>query len=90
MCCAATTSRIPARSIDCSKYAPGIFEEAFWLCGAHAGFRLSGEALCLKWGTVDFKALVLRPYDNWVLGQLDTTKTSDCEAIPMTPGWLAP
>ena len=28
---------------------------------------------------------MIRPYDNWVLGQLDTTKTSDSEAIPMTP-----
>jgi integrase len=39
----------------------------------------------MKWGAVDFNALVIRPYDNWVLGQLDTTKTSDSEAIPMTP-----
>jgi integrase len=67
------------------EYSPGIFEEAFWLCGAHAGLRLPGEALGMKWGAVDFNALVLRPYDNWVRGQLDTTKTSDSEAIPMTP-----
>ena len=67
------------------KHAPRVFEEAFWLCGAHAGLRLSGEALGLRWGAVDFNALILRPYDNWVLGQLDTPKTSDCEAIPMTP-----
>ena len=67
------------------KQAPGTFEEAFWLCGAHAGLRLAGEALGLKWGAVDFNALVLRPYDNWVLEALDTTKTSDSEAIPMTP-----
>jgi hypothetical protein len=67
------------------KHAPTVIEEAFWLCGAHAGFRLSGEALGLKWGAVDFNALVLRPYDNWVLGQLDTTKTGDSKAIPMTP-----
>ncbi len=65
--------------------APGTFEEAFWLCGAHAGLRLAGEALGLKWGAVDFNAFVLRPYDNWVLEELDTTKTSDSEAIPMTP-----
>jgi integrase len=65
--------------------APSIFEEAFWLCGAHAGLRLPGEALGMRWGAVDFNALVVRPYDNWVLGQLDTTKTSDSEAIPMTP-----
>jgi integrase len=65
--------------------APGVFEEAFWLCGAHAGFRLAGEALGLRWGAVDFNALVLRPYDNWVRERLDTTKTGDCEAIPMTP-----
>jgi integrase len=67
------------------KHAPGTFEEAFWLCGAHAGLRLPGEALGLRWGAVDFDALVLRPYDNWVRDQLDTPKTSDCEAIPMTP-----
>jgi integrase len=66
-------------------YAPSVFEEAFWLCGAHAGLRLPGEALGMRWGAVDFNALVLRPYDNWVLGQLDTTKTSESEAIPMTP-----
>jgi hypothetical protein len=28
---------------------------------------------------------VLRTYDNWVLGELDTTKTGHSEAIPMTP-----
>jgi integrase len=67
------------------KHAPRVFEEAFWLCGAHAGLRLSGEALGLRWGAVDFNALILRPYDNWVLNQLDTPKTADCEAIPMTP-----
>lgn len=67
------------------KHAPDTFHEAFWLCGAHAGLRLSGEALGLRWGAVDFNALVLRPYDNWVRDQLDTPKTSDCEAIPMTP-----
>ncbi len=66
-------------------HAPRVFEEAFWLCGAHAGLRLPGEALGLRWGAVDFNALVLRPYDNWVRDQLDTPKTSDCEAIPMTP-----
>src|ERR1039458_682102 len=66
-------------------YAPGIFEEAFYLCGGHAGLRLPGEALGMKWGAVDFQAGVIRPYDNWVLGELDTTKTSDSEAIPMTP-----
>jgi integrase len=67
------------------RHAPRVFEEAFWLCGAHAGLRLPGEALGLRWGAVDFNALVLRPYDNWVRDQLDTPKTSDCEAIPMTP-----
>jgi integrase len=66
-------------------HAPGVFEEAFWLCGAHAGLRLPGEALGMKWGAVDFQALVVRPYDNWVRGELDTTKTSESEAIPMTP-----
>jgi integrase len=67
------------------KHAPSTFEEAFWLCGAHAGLRLSGEALGLKWGAVDSEALVLRPYDNWVRDRLDTPKTPECEAIPMTP-----
>ncbi len=66
------------------RHAPRVFEEAFWLCGAHAGLRLPGEALGLRWGAVDFNALVLRPYDNWVRDQLDTPKTSG-EAIPMTP-----
>jgi hypothetical protein len=62
-----------------------MFEEAFWLCGAHAGLRLPGEALGLRWGAVDFKTGVMRPYDNWVRNEMDTTKTSDSEAIPMTP-----
>jgi integrase len=66
-------------------HAPGVLEEAFWLCGGHAGLRLPGEALGMKWGAVDFQAGVIRPYDNWVLGELDTTKTGDSEAIPMTP-----
>jgi integrase len=65
--------------------APSVFEEAFLLCGAHAGFRLPGEALGLRWGAVDFQTGVMRPYDNWVRNEIDTTKTSDSEAIPMTP-----
>lgn len=67
------------------RHAPGVFEEAFWLCGAHAGLRLPGEALGLRWGAVDFQTGVMRPYDNWVRNEMDTTKTSDSEAIPMTP-----
>jgi integrase len=67
------------------KRAPSVFEEAFWLCGAHAGLRLPGEALGLRWGAVDFQTVVMRPYDNWVRNEMDTTKTSDSEAIPMTP-----
>jgi integrase len=67
------------------EHAPGVFEEAFWLCGAHAGLRLPGEALGLRWGAVDFQTGVMRPYDNWVRNEMDTTKTSDSEAIPMTP-----
>jgi integrase len=75
----------PAEVDRLLKCAPGIFEEAFWLCGAHAGFRLPGEALGLRWGAVDFEAGVVRPYDNWVHNAPGTTKTSDSEAIPMTP-----
>ena len=67
------------------RHAPSIVEEAFWLCGAHAGFRLPGEALGLRWGAVDFPAGVIRPYDNWVRNASDDTKTSDSAAIPMTP-----
>lgn len=67
------------------RQAPGVFEEAFWLCGGHAGLRLPGEALGLRWGAVDFHTGVMRPYDNWVRNEMDTTKTSDSEAIPMTP-----
>jgi integrase len=67
------------------RHAPGVFEEGFWLCGAHAGLRLPGEALGLRWGAVDFETGVMRPYDNWVRNEMDTTKTSDSEAIPMTP-----
>jgi integrase len=66
-------------------HAPTEFEEAFWLCGAHAGLRLPGEALGLKWGAVDFHAKLIRPYDNWVRGAPDTTKTGDAHPIPMTP-----
>jgi hypothetical protein len=31
-------------------HAADVLEEAFWLCGAHAGLRLPGEALGMKWG----------------------------------------
>lgn len=67
------------------RHAPGALEEAIWLCGAHAGLRLPGEALGLRWGAVDFQTGVMRPYDNWVRNEMDTTKTSDSEATPMTP-----
>jgi hypothetical protein len=64
--------------------APALFQKAFWLCGAHAGLRLPGEALGLKWGMVDFEVEVIRPYGNWVLNKDDSTKT-DFTPIPMTP-----
>lgn len=67
------------------EHAPGVLEEAFWLCGAHAGPRLPGEAQGTRWGAVDFKAGVIRPYDNWVRNAPDDTKTSDSAAVPMTP-----
>jgi integrase len=67
------------------EYAPSGFEEAFWLCGFHAGMRLPGEALGLRWGAVDFEAGVIRIYDNWVRNAADTTKTSDSAPVPMTP-----
>jgi len=67
------------------KHAPSVREEAFWLLGADAGFRLPGEALGLRKGAVDFQANVIRVHDNWVRNAPDTTKTSDSEAIPMTP-----
>jgi integrase len=67
------------------EHAPGEFEEAFWLCGFHAGLRLPGEGLGLRWGAVDFDAGVLRVYDNWVRNEADTTKTSDSAPVPMTP-----
>jgi integrase len=66
------------------KQAPSVREEAFWLLGVDAGFRLPGEALGLRKGAVDFQANVIRVYDNWVRNAPDTTKTSDSEAIPMT------
>lgn len=66
-------------------YAPGVLEEAFWLCGAHAGLRLSGEALGLRWGAIDFQAGVICVYDNWVRNAVDGTKTGGTAAIPMTP-----
>ena len=67
------------------QHAPSVLEEAFWLLGAHAGLRLPGEAQGLTRGAVDFQAGVIRVHDNWVRNALDTTKTSDSEAIPMTP-----
>jgi integrase len=67
------------------QHAPGVLEEAFWLLGAHAGFRLPGEAQGLTRGAVDFQAGVIRVHDNWMRNARDTTKTSDSEAIPMTP-----
>ncbi len=65
--------------------APGPFEEAFWLCGFHAGMRLPGEALGLRWGAVDFDAGVLRIYDNWVRNAAEGTRTMDSAPVPMTP-----
>ena len=47
------------------QHAPQVFEEAFWLCGAHAGLRLSGEALGLR-GAPSTSSPDPRPYDNWV------------------------
>jgi integrase len=67
------------------EHAPGAFEQAFWLCGFHAGMRLPGEALGLRWGAVDFDAGVLRVYDNWVRNAVDGTKTMDSAPVPMTP-----
>lgn len=66
-------------------HAPGIFEEAFWLCGFHAGMRLPGEALGLRWGAVDFDAGIIRIYDNWVRNAAEGTKTMDSAPVPMTP-----
>lgn len=71
-----------ARLLACS---PGVFEEAFWLCGFHAGMRLPGEALGLRWGAVDFGAGVVRVYDNRVRNASDGTKTMDSAPVPMTP-----
>jgi integrase len=67
------------------EFVTDLLQEAFFLCGAHAGLRLPGEGLGMRWGAVDFVATVLRPYDNWVRGRPDTTKTEQNEAIPMTP-----
>lgn len=66
-------------------HAPGPFEQAFWLCGFHAGMRLPGEALGLRWGAVDFEAGVVRIYDNWVRNAASGTKTMDSAPVPMTP-----
>lgn len=65
--------------------APGVFERALWLCGCHAGFRLPGEAQGLVWGSVDFKANVIRAQDAWKRGERRGTKTGKTTAIPMTP-----
>jgi integrase len=67
------------------KHVATVFEEAFLLCGAHAGFRLPGEALGLRWGAVDFQVGIIRPYDNWVQNAPEETKTSEFAPIPMTP-----
>ncbi len=74
---------VPAEVDRLLEHAPGPFEEAFWLCGAHAGLRLPGEGLGLKWGMVDFEVEVIRPYGNWILNQDDSTKT-EFTPIPMT------
>ncbi len=59
-------------------------ERAFFLCGFDEGLRLPGEALGLTWGNVDFGARVIRPFDNWVRNETDTTKTGNVEPVPMT------
>jgi integrase len=65
--------------------APTALDAALWLCGAHAGLRLPGEALRLRWGAVDFAAQVIRPYDNWVRNADVDTKTGTVVPVPMTP-----
>jgi integrase len=67
------------------EHTAGDVERAFWLCGAHAGLRLPGEALGLRWGAVDLDARILRPYGNWVNGYAENTKTTGFAPIPMTP-----
>jgi integrase len=57
--------------------ALSVVAEAFWLCGAHAGFRLPGEALGLRWGAVDFEAGVIRPCDNWALMRHERITTTE-------------
>jgi integrase len=81
---ATVPSRRPSTSRRRRPSAPGIFEEAFWLCGAHAGLRLPGEAQGLTWGMTDFDVSVIRPHGNWVLNKADTTKTANFTPIPMT------
>lgn len=65
--------------------ATDTLERAFWLCGCHAGLRLPGEGQGLVWGSVDFKANVLRAQDGWTRGERGGTKTGQTVAIPMTP-----
>jgi integrase len=65
-------------------HAPDLFEETFWLCGFHAGFRLPGEALGMRWGAVDLDVDVLRPYDSWKGDARGDTKTAEFAPIPMT------
>ena len=85
-CCAATTSMTLTKSRGFSATRPTSFTRRSGFVARHAGLRLPGEALGIRWGAVDFSTGILRPYDNWVRSdQLDTTKTADSEAIPMTP-----
>jgi integrase len=65
-------------------HSPGDFETTFWLCGFHAGFRLPGEGLGMRWGAVDFDVGVLRPYDSWKGDGSGGTKTGVFAPIPMT------
>jgi integrase len=64
--------------------SPGELERTFWLCGFHAGFRLPGEALGIRWGAIDFAAGVLRPYDSWKGDSSGNTKTGVFAPVPMT------
>jgi integrase len=59
-------------------------ERAFFELGFDHGLRLPGEGLGLHWGSVDFAAKVIRPYDNLVDGEVDEAKTLDPTAIPMS------
>lgn len=65
-------------------HVPDVYERCFFELGFDEGLRLPGEGLALSWGEADFDVRIIRPYDNFVGGEVGSAKTLDAIGIPMS------